>query len=401
MDNQTHDNERVAHWLVQPLPKDVQNRVQQMARCDDVVRIAVLPDVHLAKEYCVGTAVATRSRIMPFAVGGDIGCGMVALRVNELAERLISRQSSQQLLRLLGRFVPFNKHRAATVSDRLPESLRIRGLSHPRLEKMALRDGRVQMGTLGRGNHFLEFQVDVEGVMWLMIHSGSRALGQAITTLHLRNTVNDGPLLYFEAESSAGQDYLNDVAWARQYARQNRLSMLWVTAELLQTLWSVDVDADSLIESDHNHVRQEEHMGQMRWVHRKGAQSAAANELGVIPGSMGTPSYHVVGRGCQAALNSSSHGAGRRQSRTEARSKVSVRSLQREMGRVFFDQSKSNALRDEAPSAYKDIRQVLQAQRELVKIVRVLRPLVSYKASGSFNGPPSHAPRSGNSGGKG
>ncbi len=155
--------------------------------------------------------------------------------------------------------------------------------------------------------------------------------------------------------------------------------MLRMASELLRTLWSVDVDERSLIESDHNHVLQETHFGEQLWVHRKGAQLAAVDEPGVIPGSMGTASYHVVGRGCAESVTSSSHGAGRAQSRTEARSNVSVKSLKREMGGVFFDTSKATAIRDEAPSAYKDIRRVMKAQRELVKIVRVLRPLINYK----------------------
>lgn len=214
---------------------------------------------------------------------------------------------------------------------------------------------------------------------WMMIHSGSRAMGQLVTEFHLRTAVKSAPLAYIEADSDEGRAYLNDVAWARKYARENRLSMLRMAAELLGMLWSVDLDERSLIESDHNHVRQETHFGEQLWVHRKGAQSAAVDEPGVIPGSMATGSYHVLGRGCPESMTSSSHGAGRAQSRTEARSKVSVKSLRREMGSVFFDTSKATAIRDEAPSAYKDIRRVMKAQRELVKIVRVLKPLISYK----------------------
>ena len=157
------------------------------------------------------------------------------------------------------------------------------------------------------------------------------------------------PLAYLEANSYEGRAYLNNVARAREYARTNRLSMLRMTSELLRMLWSVDIDEQSLIESDHNHVRQEIHFGERLWVHRKGAQPAAVDEPGVIPGSMGAASYHVVGRGCVESVASSSHGAGRVQSRTEARSNVSVRSLKREMGGVFFDASKATAIRDEAP----------------------------------------------------
>ena len=377
--NRDLPSRRISQWLTQGLSQAVHNRVRRMSECDDVVRIAIMPDVHLAKEYCVGTVVATRSRIMPQAVGGDIGCGMSAVRVNEMAERLVTRDSAQKLLRLLHRFVPTNKHKPNTVSEQLPDTLLARDLSDPRLVKSAARDGRFQLGTLGRGNHFLEFQSDEEGTLWMMVHSGSRAMGQLITEYHLRKALKGDPLAFLEANSDEGRAYLNDVAWAREYARINRLSMLRMTSELLRMLWSVEIDEQSLIESDHNHVRQEIHFGERLWVHRKGAQSAAVDEPGVIPGSMGTASYHVVGRGCVESVTSSSHGAGRALSRTEARSNVSVRSLKREMGGVFFDASKAAAIRDEAPSAYKDIRRVMKAQKELVKIVRVLRPLISYK----------------------
>ena len=370
---------KISRWLTIGLSKDVQDRVRRMSECDDVVRIAIMPDVHLAKEYCVGTVVATRSRIMPQAVGGDIGCGMAAVRVDERAERLATRDSATKLLQLLHRFVPSNKHGSDTVSEQLPDVLAALDLSDPRLEKYAARDGRFQLGTLGRGNHFLEFQADQEGVLWMMIHSGSRAMGQRITEYHLRNAVKDTPLAYIEADSDEGRAYLNDVAWAREYARQNRLSMLRMASELLRTLWSVDIDERSLIESDHNHVLQEIHFGEQLWVHRKGAQSAALGESGVIPGSMGTASYHVVGRGCAESMNSASHGAGRALSRSDARSSVSVKALRRQMGSVFFDGNKAAAIRDEAPSAYKDIRRVMKAQRELVKIVRMVKPLISYK----------------------
>lgn len=371
---------KISQWLTRGLPRDVQRRVWRMSQCEDVARIAIMPDVHIAKEYCVGTVVATRSRIMPQAIGGDIGCGMVAVRCGETGQRLVTRSSTHQLLRLLHRFVPSNKHGGDTVCGRLPSELSALVLSDERLERSAARDGRFQLGTLGRGNHFLEFQSDEEGMLWMMIHSGSRAMGQRITQYHLRKAVRGTPLPYFSADSDEGRAYLNDVAWAREYARQNRLAMLRMAAELLQTLWPVfEVDEGSLIGSDHNHVRQEMHFGEPLWVHRKGAQSAALDELAVIPGTMATASYHVLGKGCAESLTSSSHGAGRAQSRSEARSKVSVKELKREMGSVFYDTSKATAIRDEAPSAYRDIRRVMKAQRELVKVARTLRPLVSYK----------------------
>ena len=372
------NSSKISQWLTHGLSRDVRGRVQRMAECEDVRRIAIMPDVHLSAKYCVGTVVATRTRVMPQAVGGDIGCGMAAVRIDVEADRLVSHASARQLLQLLRRFVPSNKHDRETVCGRLPEELGL-NLSDPRLEKSAFRDGRFQLGTLGRGNHFLEFQSDEEGALWMMVHSGSRAMGHIITAHHLRRAVREAPLPYLDAGSEDGRAYLNDAAWACEYARQNRLAMLRMTSELLRTVWQVDIDEGSLMESDHNHVRRETHFDEELWVHRKGAQAAALGEPGVIPGSMGTVSYHVVGRGREDGLKSSSHGAGRLQSRSAARSSMSVKELKREMSGVFYDVTRAVASRDEAPSAYKDIRQVIKAQRDLVKVVRVLRPLISYK----------------------
>lgn len=376
--------DKVTSWLAYPIPRNVADRIERLAASKNIAQIAVMPDVHLAKEYCVGTVVASATHVIPLAVGGDIGCGMTAVRINLAADQIVREQLARKLLALLNHFVPTNKHSRQTVASRLPKPLYERNLSHLRLDKMASRDGRVQLGTLGRGNHFLEFQAAEDGGLWLLIHSGSRAMGQAITAHHLGKTVRQddvGGLAAFEVNSDAGRAYLHDVAWASLYAQHNRMAMLRMTAEILHSLWNAEIDDETLIESDHNHLRLEQHFGEKLWIHRKGAQSASAGEPGVVPGSMGTASYHVLGRGCDSALQSCSHGAGRNKSRTKARAEVTLKSLDRQLGGVIFDRHKAVSLRDEAPSAYKDIRKVMKAQKELVKITRVLRPLVSYKGT--------------------
>jgi tRNA-splicing ligase RtcB len=186
-------------------------------------------------------------------------------------------------------------------------------------------------------------------------------------------------LFALDADSATGQAYLSDVQWAIEYAMQNRLAMIEAVAVLLQSLFGIASVPESLIHSNHNHVRRESHFGRELWVHRKGALSAADGEAGVIPGSMGSASFHVVGRGCGDALCSSSHGAGRALSRTEATRAIGARQLEREPRGVWFDHRQAQRLRDEAPSAYKDIHAVMRAQRELTCITRELRPLLSYK----------------------
>lgn len=262
----------------------------------------------------------------------------------------------------------------------LPEPVASLGLSTERLVKSRRRDGLVQLGTLGRGNHFLELQSDDEGALWLMIHSGSRSMGQAVAGHHLKRcAIEPEGLRYLEADSEAGRAYLNDVAWARAYARANRLEMVEAVAALMAELFGVEMDEGSAIHCDHNHVRRERHGGAELWVHRKGAVSASEGEPGIIPGSMGSVSFHTEGRGCAAALRSSAHGAGRAMSRTEARERVTTRALRRQMKGVWFDEERAGRLRDEAPSSYKDIGAVMRAQKELTRVVRRVRPLLAYK----------------------
>lgn len=372
-------HDKIAAWLAAPLAPDLAERIERMAEAEGVVKIAVMPDAHIAAAYCVGTVVATKSQIYPHAIGGDIGCGLAAVRIHCAVERIEREQGARQLLRALRDCVPTIRHSKASACQQLPPELATWTLSDPGLEKLKSREGRSQLGTLGRGNHFLEFQSDEDDHPWLMVHSGSRAMGQAITAHHLAHAPLPAPLPFFLDSSEAGKAYLHDVAWAREYARHNRRAMLSIVAEVLETLWRIQVDFDSLIECDHNHVRQESHAGQSLWIHRKGAQSAAIGEPGIIPGSMGTTSYHVEGRGLEEALCSSSHGAGRLYSRGEARGKISAKDLLRQMRDVRFDERNARQLVDEAPSVYRDIRKVMRAQRELVKTVRTLRPVLNHK----------------------
>lgn len=375
-------------WLCQPLSSEVERSLERLAGSPDVCRLAVMPDVHLASDVCVGVVTATRRLIYPGAIGGDIGCGMAALAFDADAALLANERSAARLLAGLYRRIPTMRHEAASAPSQLPGPLREQALSHPRLEKLKGRDGRVQLGTLGRGNHFLEFQVDDDGRLWMMVHSGSRAMGQAITSHHVAvaNSIapaaessSSGRLCSLASDTEQGAAYLTDLGWAREYARLNRLAMVEAAAELLASLFAIHTDWSSLIHSDHNHVRRETHDGEELWVHRKGALSAYDDEPGVIPGSMGSASFHVAGRGHAAALCSSSHGAGRTLSRSEAARTISVKRFQKQMEGVWFDHRQAVRLRDEAPSAYKDIRAVMRAQRDLTRIVRELQPLLSYK----------------------
>jgi len=365
-------------WAAEPLPPDVAKSAERLRRAEDVRHVVLLPDVHLAKDVCVGAVIATRRLIYPAAVGGDIGCGMAAVAINAAGDLIGDDRRAAWLLAALYRQVPSNRHPAR---QDLPASLAGLALSDAPLEKEANRDGRVQLGTLGRGNHFLEFQAEEEQRLWVMVHSGSRGMGQAISAHHTRAAHRASGLACLDAETAAGRAYLGDVAWGRTYAAENRLAMLRAVESILHDRFATAIDWTTLIHSDHDHVRRETHFGDDFWIHRKGAQPASAGEAGIIPGSMGTATFHVEGRGCPEALMSCSHGAGRQLSRHAARRSINVRQLERQLREIRYDHRRSLALCEEAPEAYKNIESVLRAQKDLVKITRRLQPLLSYKGT--------------------
>lgn len=365
-------------WLTEPPDKDVQERIQFMSQLDDVAGIAVMPDVHLSNDFCIGTVVATESRIYPGAIGQDIGCGMTAIGFECDADSITS-DIAAKIMATMKRFIPIHRHRLKPTDAEPVADLGEAVLSDERLKKLSRREGRVQLGTLGRGNHFLELQADAENRVWAMVHSGSRGMGHAITAHHLRRAKTTRRCSYFHADSEEGRNYLNDADWAMAYAKRSRLQMIWAVGEILEILVGGKPMHDSLFDSNHNHVRRELHCGSPLWVHRKGAQSARVDEIGVIPGSMGTSTFHVEGRGCATSFSSCSHGAGRKLSRTEARKRISDRQVREELERVHHQMPAHLSVREEAPSAYKDIKKVMRAQKELVCIRRELRPLLTYK----------------------
>ncbi len=366
-------------WAERPLPHDVQAAIDRLSRSDDVRRIAIMPDVHLSADVCNGTVVATSRTLYPNAVGGDIGCGVAALAFDGEAVLLDDERAAARILAGLYRAVPLARHGRQSVGV-LPEDLDSEPLSAAHLETVKAKEGARQIGTLGRGNHFVELQADEAGRLWLMLHSGSRGLGQAIRDHHLAKCTRDrSGLGFLEAESVEGQAYLRDMAWAIAYADASRLAMVGAVCEVVERVLGVDADEATYVACNHNHIRHEVHDGEALWVHRKGAMSAADGEPGLIPGSMGTRSVHVLGRGCLESLSSSAHGAGRRLSRTDARRRISEKDVTRELQGVWFDRRLIAGLREEAPSTYKDIDTVLRAQHELVRIVRRMRPVLCFK----------------------
>jgi tRNA-splicing ligase RtcB len=319
----------VRTWLAAPLEQEVSVAIDRLRRSPDVQQIAVMPDVHLSADVCIGVAVATSHLIYPQAVGGDIGCGMLAVALNIESESLDDPRVAGSVLAELGRAVPARRRNRRMVIQQ-PEDVANAALNNPSLEFIRRNEGAVEFATLGSGNHFIEIQADEENRLWLMVHSGSRALGQAIRDHYLSRAQPTGNRLRaLDANSDAGVEYLHDVCWARRFASASRRAIAVEVGAALARTVGAQIQWETIIMTDHNHVSREHLGGRDLWVHRKGAMPARLSESGVLPGSMGGPSFHVEGRGHDAALCSSAHGAGRALSRTQARAQVSERELRR------------------------------------------------------------------------
>ncbi len=362
----------VHHWTHEPISSALRRGLGRLARVPGVVHLAVMPDVYQAELIGAGLVLGSEEWIFPEAVGGDIGCGVATIRMRGDPAPLVEGDAGPAVLRGLGRLVPILRHprsRVAELPDGLPPA------SGPGAQTLLQRLGPSQLGTIGRGNHFLELQQDEDGALWVMVHSGSRALGPALRDLHKV----PGPLAGLRADSLEGQAYLQDVALARAFARGSRERMLLAAAALLEHLLGLKLEPDSHLDIDHNHVQREQHAGRALWVHRKGAIAAARGQQGLVPGSMGDRSAHTVGCGHPDALGSSSHGAGRRMSRREARGRYDRHAVADQCRGVVVDPRRLRQLGEEAPRAYKRIDHVMKAQRALCRAVRWVLPLLSYR----------------------
>ena len=365
-------------WLAGPIDANAAATIDRVRRATGVVHVAVLPDVHLARDVCVGTAMATVDWLYPAAVGGDIGCGVVSVPLDADAGYLRDPARAGGLLRRLGQIVPTHRRHRHNARP-LPPNLE--PLSHGALSAVLADVGRLQLGTLGGGNHFVEFGADVDaGQLWVTVHTGSRAMGQAVRNHHVAAaTHRSAGMMVLPSDGDAGRAYLHDQQWARSYATANRETIVSAIVELLATDGVHPVAGT--IACDHNHVAAEQHAGRRVWVHRKGAMPARAGVPGVVPGSMGTRTAHVVGRGCAASLDSSAHGAGRAYSRAAARERFARADVRQQLRGVWFDPRLTDALREELPKAYKDVRAVLAAQTELIDVTRQLRPAAGVQGS--------------------
>jgi tRNA-splicing ligase RtcB len=353
--------------------------------------VAAMPDVHLGKGATVGSVVPTSDAVCPATVGVDIGCGMSARKTSIPAARL-SGDDLRKMRHSIEREIPVGREQKRKPFDAAVEWMDAHGA--PRLASKSLVERALhQLGTLGGGNHFIEVCVDGDdGLLWALLHSGSRNVGKTTADAHMArarkamgrslDSLPDADLAWLTRGTPAFDDYAADLEWCQSYARQNRAIMMDRLLRQMAFASGFEGDVSRLgvtvsVDCHHNYVSEETHFGERLLVTRKGAIRAGEGELGIIPGSMGSGTYIVRGRGNADAFESAPHGAGRRMSRSEARRRFTAEDLVCQTEGV--ECRKDVHVVDEIPAAYKPIEEVMEKSSDLVEVVAFIRQLVCVK----------------------
>ena len=354
--------------------------------------VAVMPDCHFGLGATVGSCIPTMGAIIPAAVGVDIGCGMIAAKTGlnraDLPDDLsdIRKAIEHQIPLSAGRY---NASVKKTAKPRV-ERLDARAAELGRLEfyNKTSRNWRKQLGSLGSGNHFIEVVLDEEDGVWAFLHSGSRGVGNRIASHHIKiakglmerdgvELPNDD-LAYLEQDTPEFEDYMADLEWAQEFALLNREEMMERIIKLMRYRCG-DFEVVERIQCHHNFTQREKHFGEDILVSRKGAIEAREGQLGLIPGSMGTRSYVVRGKGNALSFNTAPHGAGRSMSRRKARESFTMEDFDRLM--TGIEVNRSEAFLDELPGAYKDIDLVMEQSQDLVETLHTFRQVVNVKGA--------------------
>jgi tRNA-splicing ligase RtcB len=382
-----------------PVENAAREQLANVARLPFVFsHVAAMPDVHYGKGATVGSVIATRGAIIPAAVGVDIGCGMMAvqttLKAVDMPDSLaalrgdIERAVPHGFESIQGRYVKGSWRVAPnSVVSRwreLAERHAAIVAKHPQLDTKNPQD---QLGTLGGGNHFIEVCLDTDGTVWVMLHSGSRGIGNQIGQWFIelarkdmkRHFINlpDRDLAYLVEGTQHFEEYLEAMSWAQDYAMENRRAMMDAVLRVIREHVRPFQLGETAVNCHHNYVSKETHFGEELLVTRKGAVRAGAGELGIIPGSMGARSFIVRGRGNTESFHSCSHGAGRTMSRAAAKKQFSV--ADHVAATAGVECRKDADVIDETPAAYKDIDAVMEAQRDLVEVAYILKQVLCVK----------------------
>lgn len=377
----------VLSWVSHDLSGDEHAMLRNVSQLPILFKhVALMPDAHLGIGSMVGSVVATKDAVIPATVGVDIGCGMMAVKT-PFRSWVLDRKL-KDLRNEIERVIPvgFKENR-----DPSAESESWSGWAqfpdlHPKVQER-FGKARKQLGTLGGGNHFVEVCIDTEDNVWLMLHSGSRNIGNELATHHIKTarqlhdlqTLPDPNLAYFLQGTPEFAAYWHDLDWAQQYALKNREAMMNALLGVVYRMFNDDepFDPEILVNCHHNYVSLEEHYGDEVFVTRKGAIRADEGRLGIIPGSMGAKSFIVRGLGKAESFDSCSHGAGRKMSRTAAKKRFTARDLAKQTEGV--ECRKDGGVVDEIPGAYKDIEEVMRNQADLVEVVAELKQVVCVK----------------------
>ncbi|MBD2016510.1 RtcB family protein [Microcoleus sp. FACHB-53] len=379
----------VLSWANHALGSEETKMAKNVASLPFVFKhVALMPDVHLGKGALVGSVVATTEALMPAAVGVDIGCGMAAIKTPFVADKLEGKLKKIRLELEAAIPVGFNENKDIEKSvanwQRWADFKELhRGVQD--LQGKAMR----QMGSLGGGNHFIEVCIDTENQVWLMLHSGSRNIGNVLAQCHIstakelakmtKTSLPDPDLAYFVAGTPEFGAYWRDLQWAQNYARVNRDVMMARFKRIIEKHLAGGKPTKALLEVNchHNYAEKEVHFGEDVYVTRKGAVRAREEDYGIIPGSMGTKSFIVKGKGNHDSYCSCSHGAGRQMSRSKAKKHFSLDDLIEQTQGI--ECRKDEGVLDEIPGAYKPIDEVMNNQSDLVEVVATLKQVVCVK----------------------
>lgn len=349
--------------------------------------LALMPDAHLGKGATVGSVIPTVGAIIPAAVGVDIGCGMIAVKTQFKKEDL--PKDLAKLRTSIERSIPlsagsYNTKLTASAAERITY---LEGKAEKDYKKF-VDNWNLHLGTLGSGNHFIEITLDETDSVWLFLHSGSRGIGNKIAQFHIAKaqelckkwyiTLQDPDLAYLIEGTPEFWDYMKDLRWAQEFALLNREEMMdRVIKDFYYFMGKKDIEELERINCHHNFTEKEKHFGKEVWLSRKGAINAGSGVKGLIPGSMGTASYVIEGKGNYLSFNSSPHGAGRVFSRSQARKTFTKEQLKEAMKGIEYRDT--DAFIDEIPGAYKDIDIVMEDAKDLVEIKHTLHQIVNIK----------------------
>lgn len=382
---------RVLSWATNLEPQAEEQALRTSRMPFVVGHVALMPDAHLGMGATVGSVIATQGAIMPAAVGVDIGCGMIAARLGDnFGDPFMSTDLPDNLdamHRLITEAIPAGVGKGHDKPQEFAPAHSTAAWEHYGAD-LQMRAAK-QMGSLGSGNHFVELCLDENDAVWLVLHSGSRGVGNKLASFHIDRAkglmkdwfvnLEDPDLAYLVQGTEAFDEYIADMLWAQDYAMENRSRMLEAALVAVgASLGGVGIHPLEVVNCHHNFTQLEHHHSKNVWVTRKGAIQARVGTRGVIPGSMGTRSYITTGLGNPASFDSSSHGAGRRMSRSKARKTLDLAGLEKAMEGKAWNHDAEHLI-DEDPRAYKDIDEVMAAQADLTTIEHTLTQILNYK----------------------